>query len=110
MTGAHKQRVADLQDKQRRLTGALVALRKPTIAALPGPAAGAGLSIALACDLRIAAESAFQGCVRQRTDGAFDAQYGVHPCKSLHRNWRPIFQRLLSPERPATSTTPQCFA
>jgi 2-(1,2-epoxy-1,2-dihydrophenyl)acetyl-CoA isomerase len=34
-------------------------MAKPSVAALPGPAAGAGLSLALACDLRIAAESAF---------------------------------------------------
>jgi 2-(1,2-epoxy-1,2-dihydrophenyl)acetyl-CoA isomerase len=31
---------------------------KPTLAVIPGPAAGAGLSLALACDLRIAANEA----------------------------------------------------
>ena len=48
-----------LQHKQETLTLRLHELSKPTIAALPGPAAGAGLSIALACDLRIMAETAF---------------------------------------------------
>ncbi len=52
-------RVEDLRLRQRTLTGALVAVRKPTIAALPGPAAGAGLALALACDIRIAVASAF---------------------------------------------------
>jgi len=56
---SREEAVADLTERQRALTGALYALPQPTIAALPGPAAGAGLSIALACDLRIAAEGAF---------------------------------------------------
>jgi 2-(1,2-epoxy-1,2-dihydrophenyl)acetyl-CoA isomerase len=36
----------------------LQALEKPVLAAINGPAAGAGMSLALACDVRVAAESA----------------------------------------------------
>ncbi len=68
-------KVADLQERQRLLTGALVSVRKPTVAALPGAAAGAGLAIAMACDIRIAAESAFvtTGYVRVGLSG----DYGI---------------------------------
>jgi len=52
-------RIAELTHKQVTLTLRLHDLSKVTVAALPGPAAGAGLSIALACDLRIASDNAF---------------------------------------------------
>jgi enoyl-CoA hydratase/carnithine racemase len=52
-------RIRALQHAQETLTLRLYELSKPTIAALPGAAAGAGCSIALAADLRIGAESAF---------------------------------------------------
>ena len=49
----HAQRLS-----QRNTAGRLWAMPKPTLASLPGAAAGAGLSLALACDLRIASENA----------------------------------------------------
>jgi enoyl-CoA hydratase/carnithine racemase len=70
-----EERVADLRTRQRTLTGALVAVRKPTIAALPGPAAGAGMALALACDLRIAAESAIMSTGYARI--GLTGDYGV---------------------------------
>src|SRR5215831_1417464 len=69
------EKVADLQERQRRLTGALVSVRKPTIAALPGPAVGAGLAIAMACDIRIAGESAFIATGYARV--ALSGDYGI---------------------------------
>ncbi|MGI9595012.1 MAG: enoyl-CoA hydratase-related protein [Acidimicrobiales bacterium] len=51
-------KVADLRARQRQVSLALRQLPQPVVAALPGAAAGAGFSIALAADLRIAAERA----------------------------------------------------
>ena len=48
----------DLTGEQERSVRALVGMAKPVVAALPGVAAGGGLSLALAADWRIASEGA----------------------------------------------------
>jgi 2-(1,2-epoxy-1,2-dihydrophenyl)acetyl-CoA isomerase len=52
-------RIAHLRRDQAAVSAGIYELAKPVVASIPGPAAGAGLSLALACDLRIMAESAF---------------------------------------------------
>ncbi|MEM9623366.1 MAG: enoyl-CoA hydratase [Pseudomonadota bacterium] len=59
---------------QRNTAGRIHLMPKPVIASLPGPAAGAGLSLALAADLRVMAESAFITSAFARV--GFSGDYG----------------------------------
>ncbi|MEM7412040.1 MAG: enoyl-CoA hydratase [Myxococcota bacterium] len=70
-------RVAELIRKQEALTLRLYELAMPTVAALPGPAVGAGFSIALACDLRVASPGAFlsSGFIRIGLSGDYGASW-----------------------------------
>ena len=65
----HRQRV-----HQRATSGKLFKMPKPTLASLPGAAAGAGLSYALACDLRIMASNALLTTAFARV--GFSGDYG----------------------------------
>lgn len=66
--------IARQRRNQRETAGRLHAMPKPTIAAIPGAAAGAGLSMALACDLRVMADTAFMTTAFARV--GFSGDYG----------------------------------
>jgi enoyl-CoA hydratase/carnithine racemase len=64
-----------MRARHHEIAGALRSLRKPSVAALPGAAAGAGMAIALSCDLRLAAASAFLSTAYARI--GLSGDYGI---------------------------------
>lgn len=79
--------VANQQRNTLATSAALHTMTKPTLAAVGGPAAGAGLGLALACDLRVAVDTAIM--TTAFTKVGLSGDYGV--------NW--FLTRLVGPAR-----------
>jgi 2-(1,2-epoxy-1,2-dihydrophenyl)acetyl-CoA isomerase len=88
-TRGHSNALARVEDLRRQMdiSRLLYEMPKPTIAAVNGAAAGAGLSIAMAADLRIASDQARFGTAFARV--GFSGDFGG--------SW--LMQRLLGPAR-----------
>jgi 2-(1,2-epoxy-1,2-dihydrophenyl)acetyl-CoA isomerase len=72
--GGFARGVENLRQSQRATSYALHTMPKPTIAMVNGHAVGAGLSLALACDIRIASDQARFGTVFRNV--GFSGDYG----------------------------------
>ncbi len=91
-------RVEGLRESQRRTSYALHTIPKPTIAMVNGHAVGAGLSLALACDLRVASDRAKFGTVFRNVgfSGDFGGSYylprlvGIEKARELYFTGRII--------------------
>src|ERR1700687_3802702 len=71
----------------RKAVTILHTMPKPVVAAVNGPAAGAGLNLAVACDIRMASD--------QASFGASFAKIGLHP--DWGGSW--FLPRLLGPSK-----------
>jgi len=71
LAGADRMQLESIVRAGAQVVRRIATMSKPVIAAINGPAAGAGASLALACDLRVASESASIGFTFLRV--------GLHP-------------------------------